>query len=99
MVKHIVNGMRGNEETLVVDVISKARPLSQSITEKYTLNHLKPWAKAIYEKALGGCPTMAFCPNSSEFSKNNARNIIYMAVLIFCKFLDFNQNSYSRTAS
>jgi hypothetical protein len=31
---------------------------------------------------LGGCLRMAFRPNSSEFSKNNARNINYMAVLI-----------------
>lgn len=52
MVKHIVNGIRGNEETLVVDVISKARPLSQSITEKYTFNHMKPRAQTMYEKAL-----------------------------------------------
>jgi len=26
---------------------------------------------------------MPFCANSSEFQKNNARNIKYMAVLIF----------------
>ncbi|MCP4338375.1 MAG: hypothetical protein GY799_05670 [Desulfobulbaceae bacterium] len=32
--------------------------------------------------ALGACPRMPFCPNSSEFPKNNARNIKYMAVLI-----------------
>ncbi len=42
---------------------------------------------------------MAFCPNSSEFEKNNARNINYMAALILIKFLDFDQNSYSRTTS
>ena len=34
---------------------------------------------------------MPFCPNSSELSKNNARNITYMAVLIFRKFFDFEQ--------
>ena len=42
---------------------------------------------------------MPFRPNSSELSKNNARNIKYMAVLIFRKFFDFEQNAYSRTAS
>jgi len=42
---------------------------------------------------------MPFCPNSSELPKNNARNIKYMAVLIFWKFLDFEQNTYSRTSS
>ncbi len=31
------------------------------------------------------------------FQKNNARNITYMAVLIFLKNLDFEQNAYSRT--
>ena len=48
---------------------------------------------------LGGFPRMPFCPNSSEFLKNNARNIKHMAVLIFEKFLDFEQNAYSRTTS
>ena len=42
---------------------------------------------------------MPFCPNSSEFQKNNARNIKHMAVLIFLKFLDFEQNAYSQTSS
>ena len=42
---------------------------------------------------------MPFCPNSSEFQKNNARNITHMAVLIFLKFLDFEQNAYSQTSS
>jgi len=42
---------------------------------------------------------MPFCSNSSELSKNNARDIKHMAVLIFGKFFDFEQNVYSRTAS
>ncbi len=42
---------------------------------------------------------MPFYPNSSELLKNNARNIIHMAVLIFQKFFDFDQNAYSRTSS
>ncbi len=42
---------------------------------------------------------MTFCPNSSLFDKNNARNIIYMAALIFLKCLDFEQNAYSRSSS
>jgi len=41
---------------------------------------------------------MRFYPNSSEFQKNNARNIKHMTVLIFFKFLDFEQNPYSRTS-
>ena len=48
---------------------------------------------------LGGCPRMPFCPNSSLFAKNNARNVNNMAVLIFFKCLDFEQNCYSRTTS
>jgi hypothetical protein len=45
-------------------------------------------SKAVLFKAeqfitLGASPRMPFLPNSSEFSKNNARNIAYMAVLIF----------------
>jgi hypothetical protein len=36
---------------------------------------------------------MLFRPNSLEFQKNNARNIRHMAVLIFLKFLDFEQVS------
>jgi len=45
------------------------------------------------------------CPSSSEFSKNNARNIKHMAVLIFRKFFDFEQvsagsvDAYPRTSS
>lgn len=35
---------------------------------------------------------MAFYANSSEFPKNNARNIKYIAVLVLLKFLDFEQN-------
>jgi hypothetical protein len=42
---------------------------------------------------------MPFCPNSSKLSKNNARNITYMAALIFRKLLDSEQNTYSLTAS
>ncbi len=42
---------------------------------------------------------MAFCPNSPEESKNNTRNIKYMPALIFRKFFDFEQNTYSRTSS
>ncbi len=42
---------------------------------------------------------MVFCPNSSELMKNNVRNIIPVAVLIFQKFFDFDQNAYSRTGS
>ncbi len=42
---------------------------------------------------------MPFCPNSSEFPKNNAHNIENMAVLIFRKFFDFEQNCYSQTSS
>jgi hypothetical protein len=39
---------------------------------------------------------MPFFPNSSKLSKNNARNIRHMAVLIFRKFLDFEQVSEVR---
>ena len=39
---------------------------------------------------------MPFRPNSSELSKNNARNIKYMAVLIFRKLFDFEQVSEVR---
>ncbi len=42
---------------------------------------------------------MPFRPNSSELSKNNARNIMYMAALIFREFFDFERNIYSRKAS
>jgi hypothetical protein len=42
---------------------------------------------------------MPFSPSSSLFQKNNARNIIYMAVLIFLKCLDLRKNVYSRTTS
>ncbi len=42
---------------------------------------------------------MPFFPNSTELLKNNASNIEYMAVLIFLKFIGFDQNSYFRTSS
>jgi hypothetical protein len=39
--------------------------------------------KWVENKQLGACPRMPFLPNSSEFQKNNARNIRHMAALIF----------------
>ena len=42
---------------------------------------------------------MPFAQPLRYFQKNNARNITYMAVLIFLKNLDFEQNAYSRTGS
>ncbi len=42
---------------------------------------------------------MHFSPTLRYFHKNNARNINYMAVLIFLKNLDLRKNTYSRTAS
>jgi len=47
----------------------------------------------------GGWPRMPFSPISALFDKNNARNIDYMAVLIFTKCLDLRKNFYSRTTS
>lgn len=41
MIKHVVNGIPVNEETLAVDVIGKAGPYSQFITEKHTFNHMR----------------------------------------------------------
>jgi len=41
---------------------------------------------------------MNFLPTLRFFHKNNARNIAYMAVLIFPKNLDLRKNAYSRTA-
>ncbi|MCP4343805.1 MAG: hypothetical protein GY799_34260, partial [Desulfobulbaceae bacterium] len=46
---------------------------------------------------LGACPRMHFSPTLRFFHKNNARNIAYMAVLIFLKNLDLKINAYSRT--
>lgn len=34
---------------------------------------------------------MPFFPGSAAFQKNNARNIMYMAVLIFLKYLDLRK--------
>ncbi len=42
---------------------------------------------------------MHFPPTLRYFHKNNARNIIYMAVLIFLKNLDLRKNTYSQTTS
>ncbi len=41
MIKHAVNGIPVNEETLAVDVINKVGPFKQFITEKHTFNHMK----------------------------------------------------------
>ena len=41
MIKHAVNGIVVNDETLAVDVINKVGPFSQFITEKHTFNHMK----------------------------------------------------------
>ena len=48
---------------------------------------------------LGACPRMHFTQTLRYFQNNNARNIRYMAVLIFLENLDFEQNAYSRTSS
>ena len=42
---------------------------------------------------------MPFCFNFSLCHINNARNIIYMTVLIFLKSLDLRKNVYSQTNS
>ncbi len=42
---------------------------------------------------------MHFPPTLRYYHKNNARNITYMAVLIFPKNLDLRKNVYSRTGS
>ncbi len=42
---------------------------------------------------------MYFAQTIRYFQKNNARNIMHMAVLIFLKNLGFEQNAYSRTSS
>lgn len=41
MIKHVVNGIPVNEETLAVDIIGKVGPFKQFITEKHTFNHMK----------------------------------------------------------
>lgn len=41
MIKHVVNGIPVNTETLAVDVIGKVGSFSQFITEKHTFNHMK----------------------------------------------------------
>lgn len=41
MIKHVVNGIPVNEETLAVDVIGKVGSFSQFITEKHTFEHMK----------------------------------------------------------
>ena len=42
---------------------------------------------------------MHFIQTLRYFPKNDARNIMHMAVLIFLENLDFEQNAYSRTSS
>ncbi len=49
--------------------------------------------RRLSENALSESRTSLTCPNSSELSKNNARNIKHMAVLIFRKFFDLEQVS------
>jgi trimethylamine--corrinoid protein Co-methyltransferase len=41
MIKHVVNGIPVNDETLAVDVISKVGPFNQFLTERHTLNHMR----------------------------------------------------------
>ena len=41
MIKHVVNGIPVNEETLAVDIIGKVGPFKQFITEKHTFDHMK----------------------------------------------------------
>ena len=72
----------------------RAKPVFQALD--YTLSH---WLIGRFVGMLGGCPRMLFFPNSLLFTKNNARNINYMSVLIFRKCLDLRKNTYSRTAS
>ncbi len=41
MIKHVVNGIPVNEETLAVDIIGKVGSFNQFITEKHTFEHMK----------------------------------------------------------
>ena len=44
MIKHVVNGIPVNDETLAVDVIGKVGPFQQFLTEKHTLTHMRKMA-------------------------------------------------------
>lgn len=41
MIKHVVNGIPVNENTLAVDIIGKVGSQGQFITEKHTFEHMK----------------------------------------------------------
>jgi trimethylamine--corrinoid protein Co-methyltransferase len=41
MIKHVVNGIPVDDESLAVDVIDKVGPFSQFISEKHTFTHMK----------------------------------------------------------
>ena len=41
MIKHVVNGIPVNTDTLAVDLIGKVGPFSQFITEKHTFDHMR----------------------------------------------------------
>ncbi len=41
MIKHVVNGIPVNDESLAVDVIGKVGPFQQYLTEKHTFTHMR----------------------------------------------------------
>ena len=41
MIKHVINGIPVNAETLATELIGKVGPFSQFITERHTFDHMK----------------------------------------------------------
>lgn len=77
MIKHVVNGIPVNEETLAVDVINKVGPFKQFITEKHTFNHMKSMSQpSLIDRRVRDKWVKAGSQTMHEKAMDKARDIL-----------------------
>ncbi len=77
MIKHVVNGIPVNEETLAVDVIKKVGSFNQFITEKHTFEHMKKMSQpSLIDRRVRDKWEKAGAKTMHEKAMDKARDIL-----------------------
>lgn len=77
MIKHVVNGIPVNEDTLAVDLIRKVGPFNQFITEKHTFDHMKKMSQpSLIDRRVRDKWEKAGGLTMHEKAMNKARDIL-----------------------
>ncbi len=77
MIKHVINGIPVNEETLAVDIIGKVGPFNQFITEKHTFDHMKEMSQpSLIDRRVRDKWKKAGAQTMHEKAMDKARDIL-----------------------